>query len=121
MWKLGFNVATFALFYSFQMAWSTYMLVINRDNCLVVDHRKVVTVTLYGWLRNIMLLRIIADPVVSFFTDSQVFDLKTSVSVPPSAALSRVARRLRRLEYFIVRFYYLDISNFAARLFLQLK
>ncbi len=76
--KLGLNVGTFAIVYSFHIAFSLYVI-IHPSDCLF-KHNEVRMLIMYFAVRNIALLRIIIDSIVTFSIDVQVLHMYRSIT-----------------------------------------
>ncbi|MFH4978410.1 hypothetical protein AB6A40_005119 [Gnathostoma spinigerum] len=68
-WKLGLNVATFAVFYLFYVVY--IVIVMNKRECFLLEHMPKIR-TIFAFIRLGLVVRIFVDQVVSMVTDQQV-------------------------------------------------
>ncbi|KAH7722432.1 Protein DCAR-1 [Aphelenchoides avenae] len=94
MWKIALNVATFAVFHSFYMIWSAFLLY-NRDPCLY-QKNFVIMSKILGVVRFSLLCRIVMDPVLSFITDFQARESLSLQLLKLDVADSAISARNRR-------------------------
>ncbi len=90
--KLALNVASFALIYAVHIPFSFYVILKPFD-CSESMSDRIEMLTFYGIARNIVLFRIIIDPIVSFFTDAQVLDLNLAKAKSLAHALPLLSGR----------------------------
>jgi hypothetical protein len=71
LYKLALNVGSFALIYAVHVPFSFYVI-FKKFDCSETLNDRTEMLTLYGITRNIVQLRIIIDPIISFCTDNKV-------------------------------------------------
>lgn len=69
LWKLSLNVATFAAFDLLYVIFSSFMML--QDQCFF-QHNLPEMLAILAYIKCSLLMRIIADPIISFFTDFQI-------------------------------------------------
>lgn len=71
LWKLAINVGTFAIFNACYMIWGVSSLFLTSDKCFFVTHFNKM-IRLLAFVHLSIMIRIIVDPMLAFFTDLPV-------------------------------------------------